>query len=374
MLNVDEIWSMDTPIIHPEVLSREYGANVSVFDGSAFPTGTIKDVIYSLLLSRDIWLDEVVYAVISWGNAARSLAVLAQSIEQSTGMRRIAATIIPSGYHGLRRDLEADGAVVIEKSIRALEREINDSELKQIVIDELNRQGVRWSGNPSNIVNADTVELRNNSYAPLIEGFSKNIDYVFVPFGSGRTAKEIIHELIRQRGSSIPTFVCVEVEGKSVLRGKNITWDKTLTAYSTFRPDLEELAKQYPGKIQFMEVSERERDEEYTFLNREGINAEPAAALAFAGARKYKFPTPDANALIVNTGKGRIYERQSALSAMAHSYLARVAAALLVSAGLYAGFCTKVYERQPLDPAIATYLRSTGDSNDLMIARGISRF
>ena len=289
-----------------------------------------------------------------------------------TGMRRIAATIIPSGYHGLRRDLEADGAVVIEKSIRALEREINDSELKQIVIDELDRQGVRWSGNPSNIVNADTVELRNNSYAPLIEGFSKNIDYVFVPFGSGRTAKEIIHELIRRRGSSIPTFVCVEVEGKSVLRGKNITWDKTLTAYSTFRPDLEELAKQYPGKIQFMEVSERERDEEYTFLNREGINAEPAAALAFAGARKYEFPTSDVNALIVNTGKGRIYQRTTLFERTIQSPVTKIAASVLVCLGLYQGVIRGCSNPRALDNL--KLISSQGaniDANDIMWAKGL---
>jgi len=165
----------------------------------------------------------------------------------------------------------------------------------------------------------------------LVEDIQDNADYVFVPFGSGEIATGISRCLLKKLGKQgMPTVVCVESEDKTNLKGKNLTHDKTLTRYITFGDYLERLSRKC--KIEFMTVSEQERDSEYGLLKILGINAEPAAALAFAGARKYDYSSNAANVVVVNTGHGRIYRKKSGLVHLSPAY--RVAASVLVGLGL----------------------------------------
>jgi len=341
--SIDEILNFQVPLVEAPDLSKAYGAKISFLDGSVYPvSGTVKDLRNAQILLDDRDQDEVVYADISWGNSARSMAALAKLEEKTTGKRRIVIAIIPKGYLGLKDDLEREGCIVIERGIRDLERKISDEELKKIVLRKLKQEGVNWSGNPSSISKVERENHYGAGYKFLSNQIPDRTDYVFVPFGSGEIALGIFNGLLSKYLNDLgkmPTVVCVESRGKSRLRGKNLTHDKTLTRFSTFRTNMENLSRKYAGKIEFMTVSDLERDREYGLLQLLGINAEPSAALASAGTRKYEFPSNDNGVTILNTGFGRIYQRKRTIyKAICNQGFAKVAAALLISAGIGAIF------------------------------------
>ena len=360
MEDIEDILGIEVPLVKSEDLSRAYGAGVSFLDGSVFPiTHTVKDVrnAVNLLNQRD--LDEAVYVDLSWGNSALSMAKLVDLEGRFTGARRIVVSIIPRGYEGLRKDLERNGALVIQKTQGQLEDKITMDDLVEMAVSELRTRGIEWSEDRSNVFRVEREESYGKPYAPLIQDIPPKTDYVFIPFGSGEIATGIFHGLLEsyRDASKMPTIVCVESEDKGNLKGKNLTYDKTLTRYSTFRPHLERLSEQYKGKIEFMTVSAYERDREYRLLQMLRINAEPAAALAFVGARKYDFPSADKEIVVLNTGKGRIYQKKrKILTTLYKSKLTRAAAAVLISLGLSTPIAIDRYQKHQSERAALTYV------------------
>ena len=264
--DIEDILNIEVPLVEVPHLSKAYGARVAFLDGSVYPfTNTIKDLRNAETLLRQRHLDEAVYVDISWGNSARSMAVLAGLEEKLTNCRRIVVTLIPEGYIGLKEDLEESGCIVVEKSVRELERKISDDKLKSMAVKELKERGIECSCEKSNIFIVEEEKVFRKAYNLISDNITEDTDYLFVPFGTGGVAMGMIQSLLTRYGGSIdrmPKIVCVETENKVNIRGKNLTHDKSLTKHSTFRNHIEELSRRYNGKIEFVTVSEDERDGE----------------------------------------------------------------------------------------------------------------
>lgn len=306
---LDDIAELEIPLVKSAELSLEYGANVSFLDGSIFPTGTIKDLRNAVNIMRDRGRQvPILYHHITSGNSGASLAALASIERRTTGRDIETFCIVPQGYGNLRADLEKLGSVVTEKDLSAF---IADKE-----IADMSRQGLATRHvNPGmfEIKDISTRRSQGSGYSRLgseIMRQNPDVDIIFVPYGSGETGLGI-YNFYRAKFdecaiSKIPNVVFVEIEGKKEIEGKNLTEDKTRTKYVAFEDRVNELVT--IGEAARLVVTEAERDREYRFLTSLGIKVEKTSALSFAGARKYGLRKED-NAVILNSGQGRTYQR-----------------------------------------------------------------
>ncbi len=138
--------------------------------------------------------------------------------------------------------------------------------------------------------------------------------YVFCPGGAGELAVTLA-ETIKTTWTDAPPptlVVCVPEEHvltrPDMIFQKNIpetSADKLATPHAVYAARLQQLRDE--GRVQMLEVSEEELKAEIEALRKTHIAAEPSAAVAFAGAKKFGF-APNDVAVIVNTGKGNCQE------------------------------------------------------------------
>jgi hypothetical protein len=303
---IEDVINLEVPLARDNTLSKVYGADVSFLDGSVYPiTHTVKDLRSAMYLKRDrdLGLDYIVYVDITWGNSGRAHGILAKIESSNTGRNLTTLLIIPEGYRNFRLDLEGIGSTVVEADVA---KYISDDDVNKIVLEALIRQIRSW---PSlKIVPVGYDEDIGIGYSKLGEEILRQnpeVTHIFVPCGGGEIGLGI-YSSIKKLGGNRPQVVFVELNDKTEIEGKNLTDNKTRTKYTAYGTIIRWLENQ--GGIQVKQVSEEECNSEHQFLQHLGIRAEKAAALAFAGARKYDLSRSH-NVVIVNSGQGKTYQR-----------------------------------------------------------------
>lgn len=319
-MRLEEIMNLEVPLIRDEFLSRQYGAKVSYLDGSVFQTRTVKDLrnAHRIIKDRKSGLDYIVYYDITYGNSGLSLAFcVTDEMEcdedhlsrlQISHRHVLSLVVIPTGYQDLMADMGVLNGIVCE---RDFSEPISEADIRKTAFKWLTRE--KWEPEKWIVLPIVDPDQSGSGYHRLGEEIlrqTNDTDKIFVPYGSGETGLGIYRffaeRFYDRKIKKMPRVVFVQSEGRREIKNKSLTEDKTRTAHIAFEHIVEPLHAQ--GKIDVIDVSEEERDHEYTLL-RDRINLEKTSALAFAGARKYTLNQDD-SVVIVNTGRSLMYEKR----------------------------------------------------------------
>lgn len=297
-----------------ELCGRCNGASVYVKDESKNSSGTFKDRRNLALLEHYKDRGELVFVHMTNGNSGYSLGLLAKEWERLTGKKREVFNIVPKGIsRQIREKLERCSWVVDADSGKGILSSGAQLRLAKSTIWYGPRdKPVPWEHWPDErFVSVESYKLEKG-YGEIINeiaGQGVKPSFIFCPVGEGELITELAAAAEKAWPGSPPKIIGVTIKQNVLVHAadfiknprKSIA-DKLMNGYSKFKDLVRPLVKS--GRIKLMTVSDREIAREYRWLNNvAGISAEPSAAAAFCGAKRYNLKRDD-TVVIINTGKG----------------------------------------------------------------------
>lgn len=322
-----------TPLRDVPQLSGRYGCHVLVKDESVNEaSGTFKDRRNAAILLDDkavpgkIW-----YVQISSGNSALSMGRLCDVYNREEGYkygkeRRVLNIVDPRIHENIKRAISVYG--------RVHEMDLKNNTVPNNTLDEIGRQIV--GDREATYKAVEHIGDLGDGYGSLsAELYPEGAAYWFLPGGEWEFMTKLALEVHGKPNK--PKIVGVTIDDNVITTRKKFhkrvrrsPADKLVAAYSDFREMLELLCKEDGHEI--ITVSDRQIMQEFDYINRElHMRAEPSAAAAFAGVKKYAPGnlTVHDKVIIINTGYG-LYEPVSTMPQI----VTRVAASVLAASAL----------------------------------------
>ena len=322
----------ETPLYEVPQLMGRYGARTFLKDESKnTASGTFKDRRNMWVLEQDGQTEEpVFYVQITSGNSGLSMGRLCQTYERETGKQRRSISVVHKKLpREIKNKLRAVGEVV---EVDLSSGPIPSHTLEQRAKDYLQKQDAK-------VRVVERTGGNSDGYGEIAKEILERVQprYIFCPVGEGELMAKLSLALSHQESPAKIVGVTVNgninTNGKSFERPKQSRADKLVTPYSDFKELLERLSTERGHEI--LTVDERQIQEEEKILRELMIDAEPSAAVAFAGARRYSRErgfSMDDNVVIINTGKGECIPYNSHWPR-----IARAATAAILLVGLGAG-------------------------------------
>lgn len=269
----------NTPLIHLDQLSKEWGVELYVKVEGANPTGSFKDrgMVMAVAKAKEEGSDTVICA--STGNTSASAAAYAAR----AGMRCI--IVIPEGKIAMGKLAQA---VMYGASIVSIEGNFDEA-LKMVrAISETEPVTLVNSVNPYRLEGQKTAAFE------ICDQLGGAPDILAIPVGNAGNISAYwkgFKEYNAAKGSGLPRMFGFEAEGAAaIVQGSPIQQPETIaTAIRIGNPASWDLAvnaeQESDGKIDF--VTDDEILEAYSKLaSAEGIFAEPASCASLAGIHK----------------------------------------------------------------------------------------
>lgn len=268
----------NTPLIHMENLSKEWGINLYVKVEGANPTGSFKDRGMVMAVAKAKEEGKSVLICASTGNTSASAAAYGAR----AGMRTI--VVIPEGRIALGKMAQAKmyGAEIIEiegnfdEALRMV-REAGEGEIALV-----------------NSVNPYRLEGQKTIAFETIEQLGEVPDIFALPVGNAgniSAAWKGFKEFADKKGTALPELLGVQAEGSAPIVYDRVFEDpETIaTAIRIGNPASWDLAnaalKESKGNI--LAVTDEDILEAYQLItSREGVFAEPGSCASIAGVKK----------------------------------------------------------------------------------------
>ena len=268
----------NTPLIHMENLSKEWGINLYVKVEGANPTGSFKDRGMVMAVAKAKEEGKSVLICASTGNTSASAAAYGAR----AGMRTI--VVIPAGRIALGKMAQAKmyGAEIIEiegnfdEALRMV-REAGEGEIALV-----------------NSVNPYRLEGQKTIAFETIEQLGEVPDIFALPVGNAgniSAAWKGFKEFADKKGTALPELLGVQAEGSApIVYDRVFENPETIaTAIRIGNPASWDLAnaalKESEGNI--LAVTDEDILEAYQLItSREGVFAEPGSCASIAGVKK----------------------------------------------------------------------------------------
>ncbi|MBU0590632.1 MAG: pyridoxal-phosphate dependent enzyme [Candidatus Micrarchaeota archaeon] len=341
---------------NPRYKGRCNGANVLIKDESGRRGGSLPCTIKAVRMEPFVEKysrtdDEIVFVHITYGNSGYELGRIARDWETQTGQKRTVVNLVPKGKmtKAMIRKLE-EHSIVIEVDIT---KEICLNEMRRIVKKTLNREIA-----DDRIIKVDDTEPKNG-YQRIVREMREQLEeqnesvpkYLFCPVGDGELAVALAKAAQEEWVGNAPKIIGVTVSGNILApenenkdflgHPKESVADKLVCGHSNHKEEIKLLVDK--GRLEIITVSDKAIKIEHEFLQMIDMDAEPSAAVAFAGAVGYKL-TPEDMVVVVNTGEG-IYDKKSAEKRVRKQFrrMIAVAAATTAIALVAIGFAITLY-------------------------------
>ncbi|MHA6261426.1 threonine synthase [Sporosarcina sp. CAU 1771] len=268
----------NTPLIHMENLSKEWGINLYVKTEGANPTGSFKDRGMVMAVAKAKEEGKTVLICASTGNTSASAAAYGAR----AGMRTI--VVIPEGRIALGKMAQAKmyGAEIIEiegnfdEALRMV-REAGEGEIALV-----------------NSVNPYRLEGQKTIAFETIEQLGQVPDVFALPVGNAgniSAAWKGFKEYADKKGTALPTLLGVQADGAApIVYDRVFENPETIaTAIRIGNPASWELANNALAESNgaILSVTDEEILEAYQLItSREGVFAEPGSCASIAGIKK----------------------------------------------------------------------------------------
>lgn len=270
-----------TPLIQVPEISEHYGLpNLYIKDESVNPSGTWKDrkAVLAIKAAKLKNIDHI--CLISRGNAAYSIGLIAQN----TALR-ITAIIDPNTDQKIRDALQSKG-------VRLIEVDLDKSKLLPHDVENIARC---TSGDRP----LDVTNFFHDAYLSLGLEIVDQIqpDWVICPVGSGEAMlglRKAINRCVDKK--TIPPVKIIGVTPKS-----SVSLADKLDGYQ-FSPYRHILASSKSARRSITTISELEIFNTYNFISRH-LQVEPSSVIAFSALEKLKIPS-EHTIVVVNSGRG----------------------------------------------------------------------
>lgn len=268
----------NTPLIHMENLSKEWGINLYVKVEGANPTGSFKDRGMVMAVAKAKEEGKSVLICASTGNTSASAAAYGAR----AGMRTI--VVIPEGRIALGKMAQAKmyGAEIIEiegnfdEALRMV-REAGEGEIALV-----------------NSVNPYRLEGQKTIAFEAIEQLGEVPDIFALPVGNAgniSAAWKGFKEYADKKGTKLPELLGVQADGSAPIVYDRVfeNPETVATAIRIGNPASWDLAKAAlkESKGNILAVTDEEILEAYQLItSREGVFAEPGSCASIAGVKK----------------------------------------------------------------------------------------
>lgn len=276
---------------------------------------TIKDRRNLALITEDLKSippdEPLIYVSITSGNSGYSLGCIAREIMLEKERDIAVVNIVPKGIsRDILMALESC-SVVVE---RDLTKKITFSEMREIA-----REATGFTGSYENIRPVERIGLENG-YRRIVGEIKEQGDpptYIFCPAGEGELLVEIAEAAKIEFPENTPKVIGVtghnnilahfemkEEDGFIVIENeREDPDDKLASGYSKLLGQIRELESE--GRVGIVAVDNLQIARGWNDILGLGIDSEPSAAVAFAGAFAYAPKLkPSDRIVIINSGRG----------------------------------------------------------------------